>query len=105
MHHEHIAVICVQTRDDERTERFVVFSSALPLADGRQWPQSMPSDVTCTGLISDAEVRSELATSGLSAEDVDARVSRARVFKATTTSDTLMKERVNAIRRSLPRQP
>src|SRR5438876_9839603 len=105
MHHEHIALICVQTRDDERTERFIVFSSALPLADWRRLPQSMPSDVTCTGLISDAEVRSELATSGLSAEDIDARVSRARAFKTTTTSDTLMEDSLNAIRRWLPRQP
>src|SRR5437870_3910417 len=105
MHHEHIGVMCVQTRDDERTERFVVFSSALPLADWRRWPQSMPSDVTCTGLISDAEVRSELVTSGLSAEEIDGRISRARAFKTTTTSDTLMEDWVNAIRRSLPRQP
>ena len=104
MLHQHIAVICVQNRDDERTDRFVVFSSALPVADWRQWPQSMPHDVTCTTLIGEAQVRSELATGGLSAEEIDARVSRARAFKTTTTSDTLFDDWVNAISRLLPRQ-
>jgi 7-keto-8-aminopelargonate synthetase-like enzyme len=73
MQHEHIAVICVQTRNDERTERFVVFSSALPLDDRRGWPEGMPTDMACTGLISEDEVRSELAARGLSAEGIDAR--------------------------------
>ena len=103
MHDEHIAVICVQTRDDERTERFVVFLSALPVADWRQWPQSIPTGVKCTTLIGEAQVRLELATSGLSAEEIDARVSRARAFKTTTTSDILFDDWVNAISRSLPR--
>lgn len=105
MQHEHIAVICVQMRNDDRTERFVVFSSALPLDDRRRWPQRMPTDVACTGLIGEDEVRSELAASGLSAEGIDARVSRARVFKTTTTSPTLLEDWVNAVRRSLPRRP
>ena len=105
MLHEHIAVICVQTGDDERTERFVVFSSALPLADSRRWPQSMPGDVTCTALIGDADVRSELAAAGLPAEGIEARVSQSRAFKTTMTSHSLAEDWVKAIRRSLPRQP
>jgi hypothetical protein len=105
MQQEHIAVICVQTRNDERTERFVVFSSALPLDDRRRWPQRMPTDVACTGLISEDEVRSELAARGLSAEGIDARVGRSRAFKTTTTSATLMEDWVNAVRRSLPQGP
>jgi hypothetical protein len=101
MLHKHVSVICVQARDDERTERFVVFSSELPPREWRTWPQSAHSSMTCIGLIRDEEVRAELASSGLSAEEIDAHVTRARAFKTTTTSETLSQDWVNAIRRTL----
>jgi len=104
MLHEHIGVICVQIGDDEQTERFVVFSSALPLADSRRRPPSMPGDVTCTGLIDEAEVRRELAAGGLTAEDLDTNVSRARAFRTTATSGALLEGWVTAVKRSLPAQ-
>jgi hypothetical protein len=101
MLHKHVSVVCVQARDDERTERFGVFSSELPPRDWRTWPQSAHSRMTCIGLIRDEEVRAELASSGLSAEEIDAHVTRARAFKTTTTSETLSHNWVNAIRRTL----
>jgi hypothetical protein len=101
MLHKHVSVFCVQVRDDERTERFVVFSSALPPRDWRTWPESAQSSVTCTGLLRDEEARSELASGGLDAEAVDAHITRARAFKTTTTSNTLSADWVNAIRRTI----
>jgi hypothetical protein len=101
MLHKHVSLICVQARDDERTERFVLFTSALPPRDWRTWPESAHRSVTCTGLIRDEEARAELASGGLSAEEIDAYVTRARAFKTTTTSETLSHDWVNAIRRTL----
>ena len=101
MLHKHVSVICVQAGDGERTERFVVFTSALPLRAWRTWPESARRSVTCAGPIGDEEARAELASGGLSAEEIDAHVTRARAFKTTTTSETLSHDWVNAIRRTL----
>jgi hypothetical protein len=100
MLHAHLSVICVQVRDDERTERFVVFSSALPPRDWPAWPASARGRVTCTGLLRDEEARSTLASGGLPHETIDAHIARARAFKTTTTSETLFEDWVSAIRRS-----
>ena len=105
MLHAHIGVICVQVRDDEQTERFVVFSSALPLADSRRRLSSMPNDVTCTGLIDEAGVRRELSGGGITAEDLNARINRARGFKTTATSRALLENWVTAVKRALPGRP
>ena len=56
MLHKHVSVICVQARDDERTERFVVFSSELPPRGWCTWPQSAHSSMTCIGLIRDDQL-------------------------------------------------
>jgi hypothetical protein len=101
MLHKHVSVICVQVRDDQRTERFVVFSSPLPPRDWRTWPQSAHSSVACTGLLRDEEARAELTSGGLEADAIDAHITRARAFKTTTTSATLSENWVNAIRRTV----
>ena len=100
MLHAHVSVICVQVRDDERTERFVVFSSALPPRDWPTWPESARSRVTCTGLLRDGEALSALASEGLPPGTIEAHIARARAFKTTTTSETLFEDWVSAIRRS-----
>ncbi len=93
-----VGVVCVQVRDDERTERFVVCSSA----SAANWVpgESAPQDTRCSGLVEELEAREELRKMGLDEAHIESHIQRARTFKTTTTSETLFEDWV----RSLPRK-
>jgi len=71
-------VICVQVQDDERSERFILAS-----AD----PQLPPEAMTVSLPLIETDIRKELETRGLRAEQVESHVQHARAFKTRTTSN------------------
>lgn len=90
MAEQRISVVCVQVRDDEQTERFVVISS----------PFSHLKDIRCSELLMESAARAELAVMGLERDELESRIQSARAFKTTTTSETLMADWTRALRRT-----
>ena len=71
-------VICVQVQDDERSERFILAS-----ADPQLPPESMKVSLP----LIESDIRKELETRGLRADDVESHIQHARAFKTQTTSN------------------